>query len=471
MTPGSPHDRSPEQAARWLLAQLLDWHRREDKAFWWRFFELAGMTDEELVDQREPLGRVEFVASWRIGSAAPPGSSVPLSAPGPRPEGRAPRDQPRDGSGRWGEAVRDRRRARRDRPHRDAQAHEGAARPGHTRRPSSRSSTVSTDVLRTALARIGCMGPRARARRHAGRNGPRWTCLLRRPPRTRPGPKSRLQRDGETPLQAAVRLGLALDDGTLAIQGPPGSGKTHTAAQDDRGAGRGGQEGRGHREQPQGDRQRAGRDRTTPPSRRGVRVRIGQKAGERRGPDVEPRRSRSQSTADVRTALATGEIDVVGGTAWLWSAPDMEGSVDVLFVDEAGQFSLANAIAVVAGAADRSCCSAIRSSWTSRSRAATRRAPSAARSGTCSADDAVMPRRPRPVPRRHLAAAPGHVPLSRPRSSTRERLGSEPSARAPGARGVAPADGTGMRWLAGRRTPATRPSRSRRPRSSPTLVR
>ena len=37
---------------------------------------------------------------------------------------------------------------------------------------------------------------------------------------------------------------------------------------------------------------------------------------------------------------------MVGGTAWLWAPSKATGCVDVLFVDEAGQFSLANALAV-----------------------------------------------------------------------------------------------------------------------------
>jgi uncharacterized protein len=45
-------------------------------------------------------------------------------------------------------------------------------------------------------------------------------------------------------------------------------------------------------------------------------------------------------------ALANGELDVVGGTAWLWARPEFQGVVDVLFVDEAGQMSLANVVAV-----------------------------------------------------------------------------------------------------------------------------
>ena len=37
---------------------------------------------------------------------------------------------------------------------------------------------------------------------------------------------------------------------------------------------------------------------------------------------------------------------VGGGTAWLWSRPDAFETVDVLFVDEAAQMSLANVLAV-----------------------------------------------------------------------------------------------------------------------------
>ena len=36
----------------------------------------------------------------------------------------------------------------------------------------------------------------------------------------------------------------------------------------------------------------------------------------------------------------------MGGTAWLWARPEAAGAVDVLFVDEAGQMSLANVLAV-----------------------------------------------------------------------------------------------------------------------------
>jgi uncharacterized protein len=53
----------------------------------------------------------------------------------------------------------------------------------------------------------------------------------------------------------------------------------------------------------------------------------------------------------VEERVAQGEVDLVAGTVWLWARDAMQGSVDVLVVDEAGQMSLANALAA-SGAAE-----------------------------------------------------------------------------------------------------------------------
>ncbi|MGZ8528732.1 MAG: TM0106 family RecB-like putative nuclease, partial [Candidatus Limnocylindrales bacterium] len=53
--------RSAEQAGRWLLGQLLDWHRRNDKPAWWDYFRLRKLTPEELVDESEPIGDLTYV--------------------------------------------------------------------------------------------------------------------------------------------------------------------------------------------------------------------------------------------------------------------------------------------------------------------------------------------------------------------------------------------------------------------------
>ena len=62
--PESPADMSGDQRGRWLLAQLLNWHRRENKSFWWRYFHLVTLTDEERREETDALGELTFECSW-----------------------------------------------------------------------------------------------------------------------------------------------------------------------------------------------------------------------------------------------------------------------------------------------------------------------------------------------------------------------------------------------------------------------
>ena len=49
--------RTEPQKASWLLAQLLSWHRRENKSAYWRYFHLLNdLTDDERVEEPEPIG-------------------------------------------------------------------------------------------------------------------------------------------------------------------------------------------------------------------------------------------------------------------------------------------------------------------------------------------------------------------------------------------------------------------------------
>ena len=52
------------------------------------------------------------------------------------------------------------------------------------------------------------------------------------------------------------------------------------------------------------------------------------------------------SNEEVAEALASGEANLAGGTAWLWAREEMADKVDVLVCDEARQMSLANTLAV-----------------------------------------------------------------------------------------------------------------------------
>ena len=53
-------DRNEEQQARWLMAQLLEWHRREEKAAWWEYFRLLDLPLEDYEDERSALAGLEF---------------------------------------------------------------------------------------------------------------------------------------------------------------------------------------------------------------------------------------------------------------------------------------------------------------------------------------------------------------------------------------------------------------------------
>jgi predicted RecB family nuclease len=69
--PLEPTDRTPEQQARWLLAYLLDWHRREEKATWWEYFRLSDLSAEDLLDERVAISDLVFAGTVGGTTKAP----------------------------------------------------------------------------------------------------------------------------------------------------------------------------------------------------------------------------------------------------------------------------------------------------------------------------------------------------------------------------------------------------------------
>jgi len=182
-------------------------------------------------------------------------------------------------------------------------------------------------------------------------NRPAVDLLLRRPPRfgaeTHTGEAGNLTPNaGESATQLAVRMVPSLNQSALPIQGPPGSGKTFTGARMICELVR-----LGKRVGVTGPSHKVIRNLldavAEAAAETGVRVRLGQRVNE----DKAAASANASSITpffdndDAEHAIAQHLIDVLGGTTWLWARAASVRSVDVLFVDEAGQMSLANTIA------------------------------------------------------------------------------------------------------------------------------
>jgi predicted RecB family nuclease len=329
-TPGHPDH------PRWLLAYLVDWHRREDKAQYWERYRLNDLSDEELVDERQAITGLEFVER-QIAPGKKRGTARTVDRylyPPQDTELRANGELLiQGGPTRIG----------------DIDSHDRAARVIAIRKaavhvdvhPAAvfQATVVASDEQQKALLRFCELGEA---------NSAGLDLLHRRPPRLRTG--SLDAQPGESLADRGRRLVVSLDRTTLAVQGPPGAGKTYLGAQMIRAlvtAGRRvGVVAQTHKVIVNLLDAVAEQARTA-----NEPVRLGRKVGsdEEVSADSDTEGIRGFDDNDeARAALAERTVDVLGGTAWLWAREQFVGSVDVLVVDEAGQFSLANALAVSA---------------------------------------------------------------------------------------------------------------------------
>jgi len=151
----------------------------------------------------------------------------------------------------------------------------------------------------------------------------------------------------ETTLTAALRIAPHLDGGVFPVQGPPGAGKTHTGA---RMICRLVQSGKriGITANSHKVIRNILDEVLEAATELGVHVECIQKLSEKQ--DNLPRLQFTTENAETLSAIGTS-CHVAAGTAWLWARPDAHQSVDVLFIDEAAQMSLANVLAVSQAAA------------------------------------------------------------------------------------------------------------------------
>jgi uncharacterized protein len=186
---------------------------------------------------------------------------------------------------------------------------------------------INVKVLQAAVARVG-------TQIMAG-DSPLGRALLERrvPPELH-------AKAGESPSELVVRVGRALSGQVLAVQGPPGSGKTTTGAALIRAL--------------LDDGLTVG---VTALSHKVINnlLQAVDRPALQKWDKLQDGGSGqitvATSNGDVIAGLSSATTNLVGGTAWLWAREDMANLVDVLVIDEAGQFSLANAVAVSCAAA------------------------------------------------------------------------------------------------------------------------
>ena len=170
--------------------------------------------------------------------------------------------------------------------------------------------------------------------------------LLRRPPRLRtPGPLPPVPAGPEGPIEAVTAALTAMDDSYVAVQGPPGTGKTHVGA---RVVARLVELGWAVGVTAQ-SHAAVENVLSTLVTSAGVPAEQVGKAGARTEDPAWTALAKPDDLAGFAAGhRAAGRGHVVGGTAWdLTNTRRVErGALDLLVVDEAGQFSLAKTLAV-----------------------------------------------------------------------------------------------------------------------------
>ena len=171
--------------------------------------------------------------------------------------------------------------------------------------------------------------------------------LSRNPPRFDGPSRLPLDEDTET-LDGLVEAVRAMNRSVLPVQGPPGTGKTYVTVQAILALV---QEGK--RVAVSSNSHAAIRNalmgcvhalRTDSTTLTVDDVHIAHKIS--RGSDLPDEVLGAISCVTDNDDAAIHSADVVGGTAWLFSRDELEGAFDYLFVDEAGQVSLANLVAM-----------------------------------------------------------------------------------------------------------------------------
>jgi uncharacterized protein len=333
-----PHDAE----ARQLMADLVGFHRREAKPAWWAYFDRQGRSAEELQDDEDCLGACIADGEDWIGRNK---RSLTFRYSYPEQETKL-----REGAAvcmaATGEAAGTILAL--DEASRTVTLKRGAPK-GELPRELSLipGRPLKIDALRDSVWTV------ARDMAAGGDAFPHIIALLRRdPPRLRVrtlGAPIIEPADSEDPsrlLEASKRAVHALDRSWVVIQGPPGAGKTYTTSH------------------LIVSLIRAGKTVGVSSNSHKAIDNVLHAVEERLIESDEPLRlvGQKKDSGDdgfrghgfIQSVTGNADVDptmpIIGGTAWAFARPQLAASRDVLFVDEAGQVSLGNLVAMAAAA-------------------------------------------------------------------------------------------------------------------------
>jgi predicted RecB family nuclease len=333
--PSGAKERTPEQQAKWLLAQMLDWYRRENKAFWWNYFRLSKLPDADLLDEREAIAGLSFTG--RRNTVAK--SEVHYYS-FPEQDAEMKIDCTVDYHGGhigklfsvdWNNRVLGIRKNKKS----------VGIHPTHIISPDIVPDKVKREAIYRVAAWVADNVVTGDGPYKAGRD-----LLLKFPPS--PLLPSMYNAGQQTnglsaAQQRAIDWVLQLREEVLPVQGPPGTGKSYTAAR------------------MIIELVRAGKQvGATALSHKvitallkkvndlavaeNIPLTMVQKVSEVSG-NLPDNWMAVESNDEVAHAIKEG-VNVAAGTSFMWAREEFGGSVDVLFVDEAGQLALIDTVAL-----------------------------------------------------------------------------------------------------------------------------
>jgi predicted RecB family nuclease len=333
---GLPEDKNnltEEQKGKWLLANLVDYFRRENKSAWWEYFRLHELDHESLLDERKAISGLKFVTELpRKGREQNPTHRYQFP---PQEVGIEVGDSVIEVLGDpIGKVIAisveqgtiDIRKTKESVSRHPFSIHEE-----DVVRPEPLASSLFDIAENIIFHGIDAPWPYPAAK----------SLLLKKRPNLGGSNSGPLLLPNEDVVKGAIRIASNLDKSVLAIQGPPGSGKTYTGAMMILELAKQGK--------------KIGVTAVSHKVIRNLFDKASALAKEKNYKVTFVHKPKEKSDTlphgitevlDNKKALeAILPGQVVGGTAWLWAHNDAREKLDYLFVDEAGQMSLSLVLA------------------------------------------------------------------------------------------------------------------------------